>query len=145
MIERRKYLPLYLYVRVLGGLMLIYITYQVHTTIDNLPMWLLLMSYFIFGLGTILSFIRLFKETPTSEKIEERKESAKSFKDRILYNLLWSIPAMLLAVFLLYQKGEMHLINATQLLKIVGGWISALLILTIVQYLYWKQRRLPKN
>lgn len=140
MIEQRKYLPLHLYVRVLGGLMLIYITYQVHTTIDNLPMWLLLMSYFIFGLGTILSFIRLFKETPTSEKIEERKEAAKSFKDRILYNLLWSIPAMLLAVFLLYQKGEMHLVDSNEWLNILAAWAGILAIITIVQHLYWTRR-----
>ncbi|MCU0337738.1 MAG: hypothetical protein MUF12_07805 [Sediminibacterium sp.] len=141
MIEQKKHLPLHLYVRVLGGLMLIYITYQVHTTIDNFPIWLLLMSYFIFGLGTILSFIRLFKETPTSEKIEERKEADKSLKDRILYNLLWSIPAMLLSLFLLYQKGEMHLLKTSQLLKIGGGWIAALLVISFVQNIYWKQRR----
>lgn len=140
MIEQRKYLPLHLYVRVLGGLMLIYITYQVHTTIDNFPMWLLLMSYFIFGLGTILSFIRLFKETPTSEKIEERKEAAKSFKDRILHNLLWSIPAMLIAVFLLYQKGEMHLVDSNEWLNILAAWAGILAIITIVQHLYWTRR-----
>ncbi len=140
MIEQRKYLPLHLYVRVLGGLMLIYITYQVHTTIDNLPMWLLLMSYFIFGLGTILSFIRLFKETPTSEKIEERKEAAKSFKDRILYNLLWSIPAMLLAVFLLYQKGEIKAVNSDQWLNVLAAWLIVLAIITLVQHLYWTRR-----
>lgn len=140
MIEKRKYLPLHLYVRVLGGLMLIYITYQVHTTIDNFPMWLLLLSYFIFGFGSVVAFIRLFQERSTSEKIEESKNAKKSLKVRIIQNILWSIPAIIMSVYLLYQKGETHLVDHTLWIKLLAGWFAALIIITFIQHIYWTNR-----